>query len=101
MLTNLHLRDRILAAIRAAAPKAYTRKPPSVRFITDASQSVWLRPGERAVGIGGGLRALAVYSPAGVRDGATTARLLIFDARGNVAHEEESTLSEFKRLTAT
>ena len=86
MIQNLEEREAIATRIMKA-PNG-NRRGHGAAFRTDGSRAAWLAPGERAVGIVGGMANMAIYSPAGARDDHSPDRILFYGWQKALVHEE-------------
>jgi len=86
MIQNFEAREEIVRRIMAA-PNG-KRRGYGTAFRTDANRAAWLAPGERAVGIVGGKRNMAIYSPAKSRDDSSPDRILFYGHEAVLVHEE-------------
>ena len=84
MIRNNEAREVIANIIMSA--KNGKRRGYGDAFRTE--RAAWIAPGEKVVGVVGGKRNMAIYSPAGARDGHSPDRILFYGHEGVLVHEE-------------
>lgn len=86
MIQNIEAREKIASVIMSA--KNGKRRGYGSAF--RSARAPWLAHGERAVGIVGGMRNMAIHSPAGARNDDAQDRILFYGPECVLVHEEHA-----------
>lgn len=84
MIQNIEARAQIANII----VNAKNGKRRSVGHAFRSDRAAWLAPREKVVGVVGGMRNMAIYSPAGAREDNKQDRILFYGNEGVLVHEE-------------